>query len=45
MIDRERKRRKQFYKISKKVGKMLNEHQLIEAGDRVLVGLSGGKIR
>ena len=43
MNDQERKRRKQFEKISKKVGKMLNEHQLIVAGDRVLVGLSGGK--
>lgn len=43
MIDQARKRRKQFEKISKKVGKMLNEHQLVEAGDRVLVGLSGGK--
>jgi tRNA 2-thiocytidine biosynthesis protein TtcA len=43
MNDLERKRRKQFEKISNKVGKMLNEHQLVEAGDRVLVGLSGGK--
>jgi tRNA(Ile)-lysidine synthase TilS/MesJ len=43
MNDQERKHRKQFEKISKKVGKMLNEHQLIKAGDRVLVGLSGGK--
>ena len=43
MNDQERRRRKQFQKISNKVGKMLNEHQLIEAGDRVLVGLSGGK--
>jgi tRNA 2-thiocytidine biosynthesis protein TtcA len=43
MNDQDRRRRKQFDKISKKVGKMLNEHQLIAAGDRVLVGLSGGK--
>ena len=43
MNDPERKCIKQFEKISRKVGKMLNEHQLIEAGDRVLVGLSGGK--
>jgi tRNA 2-thiocytidine biosynthesis protein TtcA len=43
MNDRLRKSQKQFEKISKKVGKMLIEHQLVEAGDRVLVGLSGGK--
>ena len=43
MNDQEKKCRKQFEKISRKVGKMLNEHQLVEAGDRVLVGLSGGK--
>jgi tRNA(Ile)-lysidine synthase TilS/MesJ len=43
MNDRDKKCRKQFQKISNKVGKMLNEHQLVEAGDSVLVGLSGGK--
>ncbi|KPL12522.1 MAG: hypothetical protein AMS26_17355 [Bacteroides sp. SM23_62] len=43
MKDKEKKRIKQFEKISRKVGKMLNEHQLVEAGDKVLVGLSGGK--
>jgi tRNA(Ile)-lysidine synthase TilS/MesJ len=43
MNDLDRRRRKQFVKISNKVGKMLNDHQLIEADDRVLVGLSGGK--
>jgi tRNA(Ile)-lysidine synthase TilS/MesJ len=43
MNDQERKCKKQFEKISRKVGKALNEHQLIGAGDRVLVGLSGGK--
>ena len=43
MVDRERKCRKQFEKISKKAGKMLNEHRLVEEGDRILVGLSGGK--
>jgi tRNA 2-thiocytidine biosynthesis protein TtcA len=43
MVDLERKCRKQFDKISKKVGKMLNEHRLADDGDRILVGLSGGK--
>ena len=43
MSDHERKTRKLFEKISRKVGKTLQEHSMIEAGDRVLVGLSGGK--
>jgi len=43
MSEQEKKRRKQFEKISRKVGRTLQEHNLIEAGDRVLVGLSGGK--
>ena len=38
-----RKRKKQFEKLSRKVGKTLQEYKMIEAGDRVLVGLSGGK--
>jgi tRNA 2-thiocytidine biosynthesis protein TtcA len=43
MSEQEGKRRKQFEKISRKVGKALQEYRMIEAGDRVLVGLSGGK--
>ncbi len=43
MSDQEKKRKKQFEKISRKVGKILQEHRLIAGGDRVLVGLSGGK--
>jgi tRNA 2-thiocytidine biosynthesis protein TtcA len=43
MSEQEWKRRKQFEKISRKVGKALQEYRMIEAGDRVLVGLSGGK--
>jgi tRNA(Ile)-lysidine synthase TilS/MesJ len=43
MNDRGRKCRKQFEKISKKVGKAIFEYSMIEKGDRVLVGLSGGK--
>ena len=37
------KRRKQFEKISRKVGKTLQEYSMIDPGDRILVGLSGGK--
>jgi tRNA 2-thiocytidine biosynthesis protein TtcA len=37
------KRRKQFEKIARKVGRTLLEYNMIEAGDRMLVGLSGGK--
>ena len=43
MSDHDKKRRKQFEKISKKVGKAIFEHNMIEEGSRVLVGLSGGK--
>ena len=43
MSEPERKRKKQFEKLSRKVGKTLQEYEMIEAGDRVLVGLSGGK--
>lgn len=43
MSGQEKKCRKQFEKISKKVGKVIFDHNLIEEGDRVLVGLSGGK--
>ena len=43
MSDQERKRKKQFEKISRKVGKTLQEYSMIGSGDRVLVGLSGGK--
>ena len=43
MAEQLRKRRKQFEKISRKVGKTLQEYNMIEAGDRVIVGLSGGK--
>jgi tRNA(Ile)-lysidine synthase TilS/MesJ len=43
MGEQERIRRKQFEKICRKVGKTLQEYSMIEAGDRVLVGLSGGK--
>ena len=32
-----------FIKICKKVGKAIREYSLIEDGDRILVGLSGGK--
>jgi tRNA 2-thiocytidine biosynthesis protein TtcA len=34
---------KQFHKIAKKVGQVIQEHALLEPNDRVLVGLSGGK--
>ena len=43
MEDRAKQCRKQFDKISKKVGKAIFDYQLIQKGDRVLVGLSGGK--
>ncbi|KPK82776.1 MAG: hypothetical protein AMS27_14035 [Bacteroides sp. SM23_62_1] len=43
MDEKERKKKKQFEKICKKVGKAINEYQLIQDSDRVLVGLSGGK--
>jgi tRNA(Ile)-lysidine synthase TilS/MesJ len=43
MSESERLRKKYFEKICRKVGKTLQEYRLIEAGDRVLVGLSGGK--
>jgi tRNA(Ile)-lysidine synthase TilS/MesJ len=39
----DRRRIKQFEKICNKVGKTVNEFRLISGGDRVLVGLSGGK--
>jgi tRNA(Ile)-lysidine synthase TilS/MesJ len=41
--DQERKVTRQFEKICNKVGKAINEFQLIGDGDGVLVGLSGGK--
>ncbi|MGQ9454421.1 MAG: tRNA 2-thiocytidine biosynthesis TtcA family protein [Armatimonadota bacterium] len=34
---------KQLFFLSKKVDKAIREHALIESGDRILVGLSGGK--
>ena len=43
MSEQEKKRKKQFEKLSRKVGKTLQEYKMIEAGDRVLVGISGGK--
>ncbi|MFC2116348.1 ATP-binding protein [Bacteroidota bacterium] len=43
MSDQEKRMKKQFQKISRKVGKTLQEHRLISGGDRILVGLSGGK--
>ena len=43
MSEQEHKSRKQFEKISRKVGKTLQEYRMIEENDRVLVGLSGGK--
>ncbi len=42
-MEEERRKKKQLEKISRKVGKAINEFRLIEDGDRVLVGLSGGK--
>ncbi len=36
-------REKQFKKLCKKAGKTMLEHQMLEEGDRVLAGLSGGK--
>ncbi|HEC42147.1 hypothetical protein LCGC14_3094750 [marine sediment metagenome] len=43
MREQEQKRKKLFLKLSRKVGKTLQEYKMIEADDRVLVGLSGGK--
>ena len=43
MDEREKNCKKQFEKISRKVGKAIFEYDLIKGGDRVLVGLSGGK--
>lgn len=43
MNEKERKKRKQFEKICKKVGKAIMDFQLVQDSDRVLVGLSGGK--
>lgn len=43
MNDTYKRRQKQFDKICKKVGKAILEFRLIDDGDRVLVGLSGGK--
>ena len=43
MSEQERFRKKQFEKICRKVGRAVLEYSMIEAGDRVLVGLSGGK--
>jgi tRNA(Ile)-lysidine synthetase-like protein len=43
MDDLPRRRKKLFEKLSRKVGKTLQEYNMISAGDRVLVGLSGGK--
>jgi tRNA(Ile)-lysidine synthase TilS/MesJ len=43
MDDSVRLRKKQFEKICRKVGRTLQEYNMIEEGDRVLVGLSGGK--
>ncbi len=43
MSDQERRRRKQFEKISRKVGRTILEYGLVVEGDRILVGLSGGK--
>lgn len=41
--EQEQRRKKQFLKLSRKVGKTLQEYDMIEKDDRVLVGLSGGK--
>jgi tRNA(Ile)-lysidine synthase TilS/MesJ len=43
MTDQEKRCRKQFEKISKKVGKAVLEYQMIKEKESVLVGLSGGK--
>jgi tRNA 2-thiocytidine biosynthesis protein TtcA len=43
MSEQEQKRKKLFLKLSRKVGKTLQEYKMIEADDRVLLGLSGGK--
>ena len=43
MTEEESRIKKQLEKISRKVGKAINEFKLIEEGDRVLVGISGGK--
>jgi tRNA 2-thiocytidine biosynthesis protein TtcA len=43
MDDQVKSCKKQFEKISRKVGKAIYEYDLIKDGDRVLVGLSGGK--
>ena len=34
---------KLFKKICRKIGTTIRDHQLIEEGDHILVGLSGGK--
>lgn len=43
MSEQERSGKKEFEKICRKVGRALQEYNMIEADDRVLVGLSGGK--
>ncbi len=43
MSEQERLRKKDFEKICRKVGRTLLEYNMIEADDKVLVGLSGGK--
>jgi len=43
MGEQDRLMKKHFEKICRKVGKTMQENQMIEAGDKVLVGLSGGK--
>ncbi len=43
MSEQEKKRKKQFKKLSRKVGKTIQEYKMIEPDDRVLLGLSGGK--
>lgn len=43
MNEKVRKKKKQFEKICKKVGKAIMDFNLIRDSDRVLVGLSGGK--
>jgi len=43
MGEQDRLKKKHFEKICRKVGRALLEYSMIQAGDRVLVGLSGGK--